>query len=303
LELLQDIPDAEISPPDNVLFVCKLHPVTTEEDLDLIFSRFGKIKSCDIIRDHVTNDSLCYGFIEYESAESAEEAYFKMNKVLIDDRRIHVDFSQSVAKVDWSKAGGWRNYFKTRARDLNKGGGGKSNIGIKRIRDRDNNFKLKDTYQSHNSGGFSMLFGDDSTPRVKKQKTNVNENRDRNNDKERKKDRRDNDRRDRDTDRRDKDRDRERRDTEKKVRDTDRRDTDRKDRDTDRKDKDRKDIDSDRKDKDRKDIDSDRKDKDRDTDRRDKDRDTDRRDKDKEREKDRDRERNRERDRDSDKRR
>jgi len=38
-----DIPDADIKPEDNVLFVCKLNPVTTEEDLEIIFSRFGKI--------------------------------------------------------------------------------------------------------------------------------------------------------------------------------------------------------------------------------------------------------------------
>ena len=39
-----DIPDADIKPPENVLFVCKLNPVTTDEDLEIIFSRFGQIK-------------------------------------------------------------------------------------------------------------------------------------------------------------------------------------------------------------------------------------------------------------------
>jgi hypothetical protein len=34
-----------------------------------------------------------------------ENAYFKMDNVLIDDRRIHVDFSQSVAKVKWKGKG------------------------------------------------------------------------------------------------------------------------------------------------------------------------------------------------------
>lgn len=38
-----DIPDADVKPPDTVLFVCKLNPVTQEDDLELIFSRFGKI--------------------------------------------------------------------------------------------------------------------------------------------------------------------------------------------------------------------------------------------------------------------
>lgn len=33
-----------MKPEDNVLFVCKLNPVTTDEDLEVIFSRFGTIK-------------------------------------------------------------------------------------------------------------------------------------------------------------------------------------------------------------------------------------------------------------------
>eukprot|EP00920_Eleutheroschizon_duboscqi_P002199 GHVT01005430.1.p1 GENE.GHVT01005430.1~~GHVT01005430.1.p1 ORF type:complete len:268 (-),score=17.84 GHVT01005430.1:208-1011(-) len=39
LEILGDIPDADAKPPDNVLFVCKLNPVTEDGDLRLIFSR------------------------------------------------------------------------------------------------------------------------------------------------------------------------------------------------------------------------------------------------------------------------
>lgn len=38
-----DIPDADLKPPENVLFVCKLNPVTNADDLKIIFSRFGKI--------------------------------------------------------------------------------------------------------------------------------------------------------------------------------------------------------------------------------------------------------------------
>ncbi|KAI9255714.1 cyclophilin-like domain-containing protein [Phascolomyces articulosus] len=110
LEMVGDLPFAEVKPPENVLFVCKLNPVTRDEDLELIFSRFGRISSCEIIRDRQTGDSLSYAFIEYENKEDAEEAYFKMQSVLIDDRRIHVDFSQSVSKLhkDWlsSRFGG-----------------------------------------------------------------------------------------------------------------------------------------------------------------------------------------------------
>jgi len=52
-----------------------------------------------VIRDWKTGDSLQYAFIEFESDEQCEQAYFKMENVLIDDRRIHVDFSQSVSKL------------------------------------------------------------------------------------------------------------------------------------------------------------------------------------------------------------
>lgn len=52
--------------------------------------------SCEIIRDKRTGESLQYAFIEFDEQKDCEQAYFKMQGVLIDDHRIHVDFSQSV---------------------------------------------------------------------------------------------------------------------------------------------------------------------------------------------------------------
>ena len=102
LEMTGDIPDADVKPPDEVLFVCKLNSVTTDADLELIFSRFGTILQCDIIKDFKTGESLSYAFIEFETAASCIEAYEKMNNVLVDDRRIKVDFSQSVSNL-WNR--------------------------------------------------------------------------------------------------------------------------------------------------------------------------------------------------------
>ncbi|XP_060907336.1 peptidyl-prolyl cis-trans isomerase-like 4 [Labrus mixtus] len=120
LEMVGDLPDADMRPPENVLFVCKLNPVTTDEDLEIIFSRFGLIKSCEIIRDWKSGDSLCYAFIEFEKQEDCEKAYFKMDNVLIDDRRIHVDFSQSVSKIKWKGKGGkyTKDDFKAYEKDV-----------------------------------------------------------------------------------------------------------------------------------------------------------------------------------------
>eukprot|EP00208_Stichococcus_sp_RCC1054_P000912 CAMPEP_0206138928 /NCGR_PEP_ID=MMETSP1473-20131121/3988_1 /ASSEMBLY_ACC=CAM_ASM_001109 /TAXON_ID=1461547 /ORGANISM="Stichococcus sp, Strain RCC1054" /LENGTH=338 /DNA_ID=CAMNT_0053532493 /DNA_START=621 /DNA_END=1634 /DNA_ORIENTATION=- len=103
LEMIGDLPEADSKPPTNMLFVCKLNQATTEEDLEIIFSRFGIVTSCDIIRDFKTGDSLSYAFIGFDTDKASEEAYFKMNNVLIDDRRIKVDFSQSVSHL-------WRQF-------------------------------------------------------------------------------------------------------------------------------------------------------------------------------------------------
>eukprot|EP01119_Soliformovum_irregulare_P024423 TRINITY_DN8753_c0_g1_i3.p1 TRINITY_DN8753_c0_g1~~TRINITY_DN8753_c0_g1_i3.p1 ORF type:complete len:373 (+),score=129.27 TRINITY_DN8753_c0_g1_i3:252-1370(+) len=105
LVIAGDMPTEDTKPPDNVIFVCKLNPVTTSEDLEMIFSRFGEIRSCEVIRDWKTGDSLQYAFIEYSDANAANTAVFKMENVLIDDRRIHVDWSQSVSKLVMGKDG------------------------------------------------------------------------------------------------------------------------------------------------------------------------------------------------------
>jgi len=117
LELLHDLPDADVAPPDTDLFVAKLNPVTQDGDLELIFSRFGPIKSCEIVRDWKTGDSLQYAFVIYENAKDCEQAYFKMHDCVIDDRRIFVNFSQSVAKL-WNK---WRTGSKMSKDDVSGG--------------------------------------------------------------------------------------------------------------------------------------------------------------------------------------
>ncbi|EPT00766.1 hypothetical protein FOMPIDRAFT_1121636 [Fomitopsis schrenkii] len=125
LEMVGDLPFANVRPPENVLFVCKLNPATRDEDLELIFSRFGSIMSCQVIRDKKTGDSLQYAFIEFDKREDAEQAYFKMQNVLIDERRIWVDFSQSVARLN----GGWSNNPKTGPRPV-RGERGHGGVGF-----------------------------------------------------------------------------------------------------------------------------------------------------------------------------
>ena len=121
LEMVGDIPDADGKPPENVLFVCKLNPVTTAEDLEIIFSRFGSIVSCEVIKDHSTaGKSLQYAFVTYKREEDCIHAFLKMDNVIIDDRRIHVDFGQSLAKVRARVRGGRKRALSKENVPLNK---------------------------------------------------------------------------------------------------------------------------------------------------------------------------------------
>jgi len=142
LEMVGDLPDADCAPPENVLFVCKLNPVTNDDDLEIIFSRFGKIKCCEVIRDKKSGESLQYAFVEFEDENSCESAYFKMDNVLIDDRRIHVDFSQSVAKFQWKGKG--RLEVKDE-KEIKKPNVGEKNNDFKSNKRPDFNNRQKDT--------------------------------------------------------------------------------------------------------------------------------------------------------------
>lgn len=149
LEMVGDLPDADVKPPENVLFVCKLNPVTTSEDLEVIFSRFGQIVSCEVIKDRKTGDSLQYAFIEFEKEDDCEQAYFKMDNVLIDDRRIHVDFSQSVSKLNWQNEANSKLKKLSRGQNLVIKGTQKKTDGYDMVFDMDNDSASRNNRQEY----------------------------------------------------------------------------------------------------------------------------------------------------------
>eukprot|EP00551_Chaetoceros_affinis_P007122 CAMPEP_0203666574 /NCGR_PEP_ID=MMETSP0090-20130426/3578_1 /ASSEMBLY_ACC=CAM_ASM_001088 /TAXON_ID=426623 /ORGANISM="Chaetoceros affinis, Strain CCMP159" /LENGTH=645 /DNA_ID=CAMNT_0050530493 /DNA_START=148 /DNA_END=2086 /DNA_ORIENTATION=+ len=136
LEMLGDIASADDKPPENVLFICKLNPMTEDEDLQLIFSRFDPNVKAEIVRDPDTGNSLQYAFVEFDTKEACTEAYFKMNNALIDDRRIRVDFSQSVSKE-------WNRFTQRKRGGGYRGAGGDGRGG--------NNFNYRDNRTKHHN--------------------------------------------------------------------------------------------------------------------------------------------------------
>ena len=76
-----DLPEADAKPPDNVLFVCKLNPVTTEEDLEVIFSRFGKILRSAADSNFITVTSFS-AVVNNSTAPIELESYYGIQGVL-----------------------------------------------------------------------------------------------------------------------------------------------------------------------------------------------------------------------------
>ena len=104
------------------LFVAKLSPSTTSDDLQKIFSAYGEVTSAKIIFDKETGNSKGYGFIEMENEEEAKAAIAALNGSDQDGNTIVV--KEANAPEDRPKRdagrGGFRGGFQGRS---NSGGG------------------------------------------------------------------------------------------------------------------------------------------------------------------------------------
>uniref|UniRef100_A0A673NAC3 Poly(U)-binding-splicing factor PUF60-like n=1 Tax=Sinocyclocheilus rhinocerous TaxID=307959 RepID=A0A673NAC3_9TELE len=63
----------------NRIYVASVHPDLSDDDIKSVFEAFGRIKSCNLARDPTTGKHKGYGFIEYDKAQSAQDAVSSMN--------------------------------------------------------------------------------------------------------------------------------------------------------------------------------------------------------------------------------
>ncbi len=76
------------------IFVAKLNPETTSEDLQNLFSHYGDVKSVKVIYDKETGSSKRYGFVEMADATEAMEAINQLNDSEFQGSTIAVKESQ-----------------------------------------------------------------------------------------------------------------------------------------------------------------------------------------------------------------
>ena len=80
------------------LFVGGLPYSTTSSQLEDIFSKIGKVISCEIIKDRDTGQSKGFGFIEMENDKEADEAIEKLNGTELEGKKIVVNVAKPRAE-------------------------------------------------------------------------------------------------------------------------------------------------------------------------------------------------------------
>ncbi len=70
------------------IFVTKLSPNVTQEELHSLFAQFGTVTSAKIIIDRETGNSKGYGFVEMEDETEGQTAIDALNDTEVDGRRV-----------------------------------------------------------------------------------------------------------------------------------------------------------------------------------------------------------------------
>lgn len=72
------------------LFVGSLPFATTDDQLNGIFAKAGKVVSANVVMDKMTGRSRGFGFVEMGSEEEAQKAIKELNGAEVEGRKIFV---------------------------------------------------------------------------------------------------------------------------------------------------------------------------------------------------------------------
>ena len=81
------------------IFIAKLSSGTKSQDLEQLFSKFGKVTSANVVTDRRTGFSKRYGFVEMSDDQAAYEAIDKLNDTEFDGSKIVVKLAVPKTEV------------------------------------------------------------------------------------------------------------------------------------------------------------------------------------------------------------
>ncbi|EAL69794.1 hypothetical protein DDB_G0275027 [Dictyostelium discoideum AX4] len=88
----------------NKIFVTRLPWSVCKEALKNHFSQFGNIKDCYVVLDRVTKRSKGFGFVQFESKESVQNAINSDNEIngrkLVVNEALAKDFKENTPKQE-----------------------------------------------------------------------------------------------------------------------------------------------------------------------------------------------------------
>lgn len=87
------------------ILVRNLDRETTEEELKMAFSAFGKVQSCSIVREKNNGLSKGFGFVELPKPGEAKAAIKHLNDSVLGANKIRVKYAQSLKPATPPKAG------------------------------------------------------------------------------------------------------------------------------------------------------------------------------------------------------
>ncbi|XP_057436538.1 U11/U12 small nuclear ribonucleoprotein 35 kDa protein [Lotus japonicus] len=90
-----------IGDPYCTLFVGRLSPLTTEDTIRKVMSKYGRVKNLRLVRDIVTGASCGYAFVEFEKDREMRRAYMDAHHLIVDDCEIIVDYNRQRLMPGW----------------------------------------------------------------------------------------------------------------------------------------------------------------------------------------------------------
>lgn len=129
------------SPKFTNVYVKNLSETTNDEDLEMIFGKYGPITSAVVMRD-ANGTSRCFGFVNFQSPDAAAAAVETLNGTsLIDDKVLYVGKAQRKSERDAELRAKFEQERSSRFEKLQG-----ANLYLKNLDDSVNDEKLKELF-------------------------------------------------------------------------------------------------------------------------------------------------------------